>query len=64
MAFKFDMDYVMQLAEDNMFGLGNWGLCTQCGAEHSSVEDDADGYECDECGAHAVCGAGNIAMGF
>jgi predicted RNA-binding Zn-ribbon protein involved in translation (DUF1610 family) len=35
----------------------NPGFCTSCGAEADSVEPDAEGYECECCGEHAVMGA-------
>ena len=33
------------------------GFCTECGAERTGVEPDAEEYPCDECGAYAVAGA-------
>lgn len=38
------------------------GICTQCGAETTGVEPDARGYECETCGAHAVCGAEELLL--
>jgi len=32
------------------------GICYTCGNLQSGVEPDAEGYECDECGARAVGG--------
>ena len=43
-----------------MFGLSNTGICCECGAEHSQVEPDAQGYTCESCGAEAVCGVEHI----
>lgn len=37
--------------------LDNPGFCTRCGADAESVEPDAEGCECEICGAPAVCGA-------
>lgn len=33
------------------------GFCTECGEQAEGVEPDAEGYECECCGAHAVYGA-------
>lgn len=34
------------------------GVCLQCGyCQYGGVEPDAEEYECEECGAHAVMGA-------
>jgi hypothetical protein len=36
------------------------GYCTKCGAiKYGGTEPDADGYECEECGAMAVVGISN-----
>mgnify|MGYP004446450009 CR=1 FL=1 len=47
-------------AGDDMFALveeyPNHGICYKCGNLQSGVEPDAEGYECDECGARAVGG--------
>jgi rRNA maturation endonuclease Nob1 len=32
------------------------GICTACKELQDSVEPDAEGYECDGCGEHAVMG--------
>jgi len=40
----------------------NGGFCTECGAESDGVEPDAHGYECDVCGADAVCGAEELLL--
>lgn len=46
--------------EEDMFMLiseyENHGICYECGNLQSGVEPDAQGYECEECGAHAVGG--------
>lgn len=36
----------------------NTGFCAACGFEQDGVEPDARGYECEDCGEHAVYGAG------
>ncbi|MBL4699622.1 MAG: hypothetical protein JKX85_00045 [Phycisphaeraceae bacterium] len=38
------------------FSMGNVGFCTECGNEQCGSEPDSEGYECNECGAHAVSG--------
>ena len=42
--------------------LDNPGFCTACGADAEGVEPDARGYECEECGAHAVYGAEELLL--
>ena len=32
------------------------GICLECGETRDGCEPDASGYECSECGAHAVMG--------
>lgn len=32
------------------------GVCLTCGEDADGVEPDAEGYECEACGAHSVCG--------
>lgn len=40
------------------------GVCLECGAEREMCEPDADGYQCEDCGEHAVQGCDNLlAMG-
>ena len=34
----------------------NSGICYVCGAVQDGVEPDAEGYECHDCGKHAVGG--------
>jgi hypothetical protein len=47
------LDEVMAMVvEDN-----NGGICTACHEVAYGVEPDAEGYECESCGALAVCGA-------
>lgn len=41
-------------------GLDNPGFCLECGEEAEGVEPDAEGYECEACGAEAVYGAEQI----
>jgi len=53
-----DFDEVMAAAERN----DGTGFCIECGAEADGIEPDARGYECESCGAHAVCGAEEILL--
>lgn len=53
---------LLTLAEDNMFGLGNWGMCRACGEAQEGCEDDARNYECECCGEREVFGAGELVM--
>lgn len=59
-----DIDYVMERAQDEMFGLDNPGFCLECGAEREGCEPDARNYECYDCGEHAVFGASEVMMMF
>jgi predicted RNA-binding Zn-ribbon protein involved in translation (DUF1610 family) len=38
------------------------GWCIACGASGQAAEPDAEEYECDECGKHAVYGAAQLAL--
>lgn len=53
-------DVLEEAVRENMFGLGNIGFCTKCGAERDGCEPDARGYECYDCGEFAVYGAEEI----
>ena len=52
---KITIERIMQAvqADDNL------GFCLACGADADGVEPDAEGYECEECGASKVMGAEN-----
>lgn len=53
-----DLDVVIEAIEMQSHGIASGvGFCLECGAEHDGVEPDAEGYECEECGAMEVCGA-------
>lgn len=39
------------------------GFCTDCGADQSGVEPDAEGYTCQSCGKPSVQGAENLLIG-
>ena len=47
---KIDPELIISLAEDEMFGMGNGGICLACGEEASGCEPDARGYLCESCG--------------
>jgi len=57
-----DKDLIMSLAEDEMFGLGNGGICLACGEEADGCEPDARGYLCEVCGEHSVVGAAEACL--
>lgn len=59
---NLDMDRVIEVVEECMFGLANTGFCLECGNEQEGCEPDAEGYECEACGAMAVMGAENCLM--
>jgi predicted RNA-binding Zn-ribbon protein involved in translation (DUF1610 family) len=40
----------------------NIGFCISCGMEHYSVEPDARGYECENCGKNKVFGAEELLL--
>ena len=52
-------DRVLDACRSAMVGLDNPGFCLSCGADADGVEPDAEGYNCDNCGASAVTGAEN-----
>jgi hypothetical protein len=54
---KINPNELLAAVEENMFGLGNAGFCTHCGAEALGVEPDARNYECEVCGKTEVFGA-------
>ena len=51
---KISFDQYQEFEEDFI------GLCDNCGAERESTETDAENYPCDDCGANAVQGVGNL----
>ena len=53
---------VMMLAEESMFGMSDYGLCTECGQEQIHIEPDAHNYHCESCDAMAVCGAEDLLL--
>ena len=51
------LDAVMEAVKRHRSLLDNPGFCTKCGAEAEGLEPDAEGGECEICGAPAVYGA-------
>lgn len=49
-------DVPMSLIENNMFGIGNDGICLSCGEIQDGCEPDARNYECECCGGKNVFG--------
>jgi hypothetical protein len=38
----------------------NLGLCVECGSEREMCEPDAEKYQCETCGKHAVYGSASL----
>jgi hypothetical protein len=57
-----NLDRVIALAEESMFGMGNPGICIACGEDAEGVESDADGYTCDVCEEPAVYGSEELML--
>ena len=47
---KIDLDEVTEAVEED----DNSGFCTACGGQVYGVEPDAQGYDCEACGAHGT----------
>ena len=56
------IERVMELAESEMFGTDNPGLCLSCGEETDGCEPDARNYECPNCGKRRVYGASEVLL--
>lgn len=52
----------LRLAEEQMFGTANYGLCLNCGEEADGCEPDARKYTCECCGEQQVYGATEVVM--
>lgn len=50
-------ELVCDLAEANMFGMSNDGVCISCGSIQSGCEPDASEYTCECCNKNTVYGA-------
>lgn len=51
------IDDIQALAEENMFGMTNDGICVNCGDVRDGCEPDAQRYPCYNCEEKAVFGA-------
>jgi hypothetical protein len=54
------LEMITPLAESQMFGTANSGVCLACGEERDGCEPDARNYECYACGEMKVYGAEEI----
>ena len=55
-------DTVMELAKEQMFGMGNDGICLACHNVQGGCESDARNYECESCGERKVFGAEELVL--
>jgi hypothetical protein len=55
-------DTVMELAKEQMFGMGNDGICLACHNVQGGCEPDARNYECESCGERKVFGAEELVL--
>ena len=53
----------MEAVKESFSSLSSPGFCLECGYEQEGCEPDAEGYECQDCGAMAVMGAENCLLG-
>ena len=53
------VDIALEILE---LGYDNEGICRKCGEIQYGVEPDAEGYECEACGAMEVAGAEQIIL--
>jgi hypothetical protein len=51
---------IMDAVERRNMTLDNPGFCVECGNEADGCEPDAEKYECESCGEHAVYGADQL----
>lgn len=49
-------DVPESMIRENIFGMGNEGICLACGDFRGECEPDARKYECWNCGKHEVYG--------
>jgi predicted amidophosphoribosyltransferase len=54
------LDRVCDMAEQEMFGTENPGICISCGEDADGCEPDARQYKCESCGQHAVYGPAEL----
>jgi DNA-directed RNA polymerase subunit RPC12/RpoP len=55
-------DRILELAQQQMFGTEDVGMCLECGHEQHGVEPDARDYACQQCGTKAIFGAQELMM--
>jgi len=55
-------DRIIEAVERHNMSLDNPGFCIACGVDAEGVEPDAQEYECEACGEHAVYGAEELLM--
>lgn len=53
---------VTNAVERRLTSLDNPGFCKACGCEVGGCEPDAENYECEACGEHAVDGAEQLLL--
>jgi predicted amidophosphoribosyltransferase len=59
---KIDLDALMAMCEESMFGMSDNGFCVACGAEQGFIEPDAEERQCDACGEHTAYGAERLLL--
>ena len=64
MSSTLDIDLVLELAEENAFGLGTWGICKACGQEQEGCEPDVRNGQCVFCEKMEVFGVDELLMNF
>ena len=57
-----NIDDIMVVAEEQMFGMGNGGFCIACGAEIEGCEPDMVKGPCECCGERQVYGAQELVL--
>ena len=55
-------DTVMELAKEQMFGMGNDGICLACHNVQGGSAPDSRNYECESCGERKVFGAEELVL--
>jgi len=48
------MFQILETEQDQLMDSVQDGFCTECGAYYGSVEPDAEGYHCEDCGENKV----------
>lgn len=54
---NWTIEEIREVAEENMFGMTNDGICVNCGDVRDGCEPDAERYPCYSCEENAVFGA-------